>query len=227
MNHINHVAIIMDGNGRWGIKKKNNRNFGHRKGLNSIKNIVKHSIKKKIKFLTLFAFSTENWKRPIKEIDFLFSLLDTFLTKNLYKMHKDNIRIFFIGSKKKIKNNIIKKMLAAEKLTKFNTKLCLNIALNYGSKQEIVNAVRLIKKKKLRININNIDKNLYTKNIPNPDILIRTGDTHRLSNFMLWQLDYAEVFFEKKLWPDFDSKDYNNILTNYQKIKRTFGGINE
>jgi undecaprenyl diphosphate synthase len=227
MNHINHVAIIMDGNGRWGIKKKNNRNFGHRKGLNSIKNIVKHSIKKKIKFLTLFAFSTENWKRPIKEIDFLFSLLDTFLTKNLYKMHKDNIRIFFIGSKKKIKNNIIKKMLAAEKLTKFNTKLCLNIALNYGSKQEIVNAVRLIKKKKLRININNIDKNLYTKNIPNPDILIRTGDTHRLSNFMLWQLDYAEIFFEKKLWPDFDSKDYNNILTNYQKIKRTFGGINE
>ena len=217
----------MDGNGRWGIKKKNNRNFGHRKGLNSIKNIVKHSIKKKIKFLTLFAFSTENWKRPIKEIDFLFSLLDTFLTKNLYKMHKDNIRIFFIGSKKKIKNNIIKKMLAAEKLTKFNTKLCLNIALNYGSKQEIVNAVRLIKKKKLRININNIDKNLYTKNIPNPDILIRTGDTHRLSNFMLWQLDYAEIFFEKKLWPDFDSKDYNNILTNYQKIKRTFGGINE
>jgi undecaprenyl diphosphate synthase len=227
MNHINHVAIIMDGNGRWGIKKKNNRNFGHRKGLNSIKNIVKHSIKKKIKFLTLFAFSTENWKRPIKEIDFLFSLLDTFLTKNLYKMHKDNIRIFFIGSKKKIKNNIIKKMLAAEKLTKFNTKLCLNIALNYGSKQEIVNAVRLIKKKKLRINMNNIDKNLYTKNIPNPDILIRTGDTHRLSNFMLWQLDYAEIFFEKKLWPDFDSKDYNNILTNYQKIKRTFGGINE
>jgi len=224
MNPLNHVAIIMDGNGRWGLKNKNSRNLGHKEGVKTIENIVSTTIKNKIKFLTLFIFSTENWKRPKKEVSYLFLLLENFLIKKINYLNKNKIKIFFFGEKlsnKKI-NNIIKK---SELKTKFNNTLQLNIALNYGSKHEIINSVKKLIKQKKNINENNISKNLYTKSIPDPDILIRTGNTKRLSNFLLWQISYTEIFFEKKLWPDFDKDDYIKIIKKYKNIKRNFGSI--
>ena len=227
MKPVNHVAIIMDGNGRWGIKNKNNRNLGHKQGLVTLEKIVKKTIKSDIKFLTLFTFSTENWKRPKKEIIYLFSLLNTFLSKKIDEFHNQNIKIKFIGTLKKLNNSLINKILYAEKLTKFNKGLQINVALNYGSKDEIINSIKILKKKKLFFSIKNIENNLYTKNIPDPEILIRTGNTKRLSNFLLWQLSYTEIFFEKKLWPDFNEKDFDRILRSYQNITRNFGAINE
>ncbi len=224
MNPIKHVAIIMDGNGRWGIKKRKSRNFGHKQGLKTVEKIIIESLKKNIKFLTLFAFSTENWKRPKSEIRFLFSLLENFLIKKIKEFHKQKIRLSVIGKKnfsKKL-NNLLNK---SEKLTSKNNKLQINLALNYGSKSEIVNTFNILKKKGLKISEKTISKNLYTANIPDPDILIRTGNTNRLSNFLLWQLAYSEIFFEKKLWPDFNKKDYNRIINKYKKIKRNFGNI--
>ena len=224
MNPIKHVAIIMDGNGRWGINKKKTRNFGHKQGLKTVEKIIIESLKKNIKFLTLFAFSTENWKRPKSEIRFLFSLLENFLIKKINDFHKQKIKLSVIGKKnfsKKL-NNLLNK---SEKLTSKNNKLQINLALNYGSKSEIVNAFNIIKKKRLKISEKTINKCLYTSNIPDPDILIRTGNTNRLSNFLLWQLAYSEIFFEKKLWPDFNKKDYNRIINSYKKIKRNFGNI--
>tara|TARA_Y100000816_G_scaffold242362_1_gene189501 strand:- start:52 stop:726 length:675 start_codon:yes stop_codon:yes gene_type:complete len=224
MNPITHVAIIMDGNGRWGIKKKKSRNFGHEQGLKTVEKIIVESLKKNIKFLTLFAFSTENWKRPKSEIKFLFSLLENFLIKKIKEFHKQKIKLSIIGKKnfsKKL-NNLLNR---SEKLTAKNNKLHINLALNYGSKSEIVNTFNIIKKKGLKISEKTISRNLYTANIPDPDILIRTGNTNRLSNFLLWQLAYSEIFFEKKLWPDFNKKDYNKIIDNYKKIKRNFGNI--
>ena len=227
MKPVNHVAIIMDGNGRWGIKNKNNRNLGHKQGLVTLEKIVKKTIKSDIKYLTLFTFSTENWKRPKKEIIYLFSLLNTFLSKKIDEFHNQNIKIKFIGTLKKLNNSLINKILYAEKLTKSNKGLQINVALNYGSKDEIINSIKLLKKKKLIISIKNIENNLYTKNIPDPEILIRTGNTKRLSNFLLWQLSYTEIFFEKKLWPDFNEKDFDRILRSYQNITRNFGAVNE
>ena len=224
MNPIKHVAIIMDGNGRWGIKKKKSRNFGHKHGLKTVEKIIIESLKKNIKFLTLFAFSTENWKRPKSEIRFLFSLLENFLIKKIKEFHKQNIKLSILG-KKNFSKKLNKLLNNSEKLTKKNNKLQINLALNYGSKSEIVNTFNLIKKKGLKINEKAISKNLYTANIPDPDILIRTGNTNRLSNFLLWQLAYSEIFFEKKLWPDFTKKDYNRIINSYKKIKRNFGNI--
>ena len=224
MNPITHVAIIMDGNGRWGLKKKRSRNFGHKQGLKTVEKIILESLKKNIKFLTLFAFSTENWKRPKSEIRFLFSLLENFLVKKIQDFHKKKIKLSVIGKKnfsKKL-NNLLNK---SEKLTAKNNKLQINLALNYGSKSEIVNTFNIIKKKGLKISEKTISRNLYTANIPDPDILIRTGNTNRLSNFLLWQLAYSEIFFEKKLWPDFNKKDYNKIIDNFRKIKRNFGNI--
>ena len=224
MNPITHVAIIMDGNGRWGLKKKRSRNFGHKQGLKTVEKIILESLKKNIKFLTLFAFSTENWKRPKSEIRFLFSLLENFLNKKIKDFHKKKIKLSVIGKKnfsKKL-NNLLNK---SEKLTAKNNKLQINLALNYGSKSEIVNTFNIIKKKGLKISEKTISRNLYTANIPDPDILIRTGNTNRLSNFLLWQLAYSEIFFEKKLWPDFNKKDYNKIIDNFRKIKRNFGNI--
>ena len=224
MNPIKHVAIIMDGNGRWGIKKRKSRNFGHKQGLKSVEKIIKETLKKKIRFLTLYAFSTENWKRPKNEINYLFSLLDSFLSNKIKELHSQKIRFVVLGKKKfnKTLNNLLN---YSEKLTSNNKKLQINLALNYGSKSEIINAINNLKKKKLQINESNISKSLYTKNIPDPDILIRTGDRKRLSNFLLWQLAYSEIFFEKKLWPDFNEKDYNNILNKFKKTKRNFGKI--
>jgi undecaprenyl diphosphate synthase len=224
MNPLNHVAIIMDGNGRWGLKNKNSRNAGHKQGLNTVEKIIETTIKHKIRFLTLYAFSTENWKRPKKEIKYLFNLLETFLIKRIEEFNKQNIKLKIIG----VKNFSLKlnKLLnLSEKKTSKNKKLQINLALNYGSKFELINAFKILNKKKDKINEKNLTKYLQTKNIPDPDILIRTGNTKRLSNFLLWQLAYSEIFFEKKLWPDFSEKDYNKIIKNYKKIKRNFGNI--
>ena len=224
MNPLNHVAIIMDGNGRWGLKRNKSRNFGHKEGLKSIEDIINISIQKKIKFLTLFVFSTDNWNRPKKEINYLFDLLTNFLRKKINQLNKKNIKLKFIGKKNFTQkmNNILKK---SEKITEKNTDLQINLALNYSGKSEIVTTVKKIIAKKLLINETNIANNLFTKNIPDPEILIRTGNTHRLSNFLLWQLSYTEIFFEKKLWPDFNKNDFIKILNKYKKIKRNFGSI--
>ena len=224
MNPLNHVAIIMDGNGRWGLKHKSSRNAGHKAGLKTVEKIIKESIKNKIRFLTLYAFSTENWKRPKKEIDYLFKLLETFLTKKIQEIHKQNIKLKFIGNKnfsKKL-NNLLN---FSEKKTSKNSKLQINLALNYGSKFELINAFKYLQKNKDKINEKNFIKYLQTKDIPDPDLLIRTGNTKRLSNFLLWQLAYSEIFFEKKLWPDFNEKDYNKIIKKFRNIKRNFGNI--
>ena len=224
MNPIKHVAIIMDGNGRWGINKGKSRNFGHKEGLKTVEKIIKETLKKKIKYLTLYAFSTENWKRPKNEINYLFSLLSNFLSNKINELNEEKIKFYVIG-KKKFDKKLNRLLNYSEKLTSKNKRLQINLALNYGSKSEIIRAINFIKKKKLRINKKNVSKNLYTMNIPDPDILIRTGNTKRLSNFLLWQLAYSEIFFEKKLWPDFNEKDYYKIIKKYRKIKRNFGNI--
>ena len=225
MNPINHVAIIMDGNGRWGLKNKKSRNLGHKAGLSTVENIIKHTINNNIKFLTLYAFSTENWKRPQKEISFLFNLLQNFLKKKTNKLNKNGIKLKIIGDKSNFSNKLKKALINSEKITKNNKKLQINLALNYGAKNEILNAISLIKKKKIFFTENNINKNLYTNDSPNPDILIRTGNTKRLSNFLLWQIAYTEIFFEKKLWPEFSTQDYNRILEKFKQLKRNFGNI--
>ena len=224
MNSLQHVAIIMDGNGRWGLKYKKSRNAGHKAGLNTVEKIIKESIKQNIKFLTLYAFSTENWKRPKNEVNFLFNLLENFLINRIDDLHKQNIKLKIIGVKNfssKL-NNLLNQ---SEKKTSKNTKLQINLALNYGSKFELINAFKNLKKNNDKINERNLSKYLQTKNIPDPDILIRTGNTKRLSNFLLWQLAYTEIFFEKKLWPDFNEKDYNKITHKFKNIKRNFGKI--
>jgi undecaprenyl diphosphate synthase len=224
MNPLNHVAIIMDGNGRWGLKNKNSRNAGHRAGLNTVEKIIKETIKQKIKYLTLYVFSTENWKRPKNEIKFLFNLLENFLINKIEDLHKQNIKFKIIGDKN-FSTKLNKLLLSAEKKTLKNNKLQINLALNYGSKLEIINTFKKIVKKKIKIKEENIEKYLYTSGIPNPDLLIRTGNTKRLSNFLLWQLAYTEIFFEKKLWPEFSETDYARIIKKFKKIKRNFGNI--
>ena len=224
MNPIKHVAIIMDGNGRWGTNKGKSRNYGHKQGLKTVEKIIKESVKNKIKYLTLYAFSTENWKRPKNEINYLFSLLDNFLSNKIKELHQEKIKFFVIG-KKRFNKKLNKLLNYSEKLTYKNKRLQINLALNYGSKSEIIDAINFIKKKNLKINEKNVSENLYTKNIPDPDILIRTGNRKRLSNFLLWQLAYSEIFFEKKLWPDFNERDYNKIIKKFRNIKRNFGNI--
>jgi len=225
MNPIKHVAIIMDGNGRWGIKHKNSRNAGHREGLNTVESIINECLKINIKYLTLYTFSTENWKRPKKEINFLFNLLENFLTNKIDNLLKKNIKLKFIGDINKLPIRLRKIIKNSELKTSKNSSLQVNVALNYGSKSELINSIKNIRKKKIKINEKNIDNNLFTKNIIDPDILIRTGNTQRLSNFMLWQLAYTEIFFEKKLWPDFKSNDFKKILNKFKSIKRNFGSI--
>ena len=225
MNPIQHIAIIMDGNGRWGLKHKNSRNSGHRAGLDTIENIIQESIQQKIDYLTLYAFSTENWKRPLKEVIFLFNLLENFLLKKIDKLNKNGVRLKIIGNKKKFSKKLQKLLIECEKKTLKNYKLQINLALNYGSKDEILNAIKKVNKKKQKITKKNIEEGFYTKNIPDPDILIRTGNTRRLSNFLLWQVAYTELFFEKKLWPDFNKKDFIKILNNFRSLKRNFGAI--
>ena len=226
MNELNHVAIIMDGNGRWGLKKKGSRNYGHLKGLNTVETVIKSSINQKIPYLTLYTFSTENWKRPVNEINFLFDLIRKHIKKNLKKIIKQGIKINIIGKRKKLPSDIAQSLKLIEKKTKKNEAITINLALNYGSKEEIVDACRkAVHGKNKKIDIKNIQKQLYTKSIPDPDILIRTGGTRRLSNFLLWQLAYTEIFFIDKLWPDFNKNDYNKIISKFYKIKRNFGKI--
>jgi undecaprenyl diphosphate synthase len=214
----------MDGNGRWGLRNKNSRNAGHKQGLDTVEKIIKESAKQKIKYLTLFAFSTENWKRPKKEITYLLNLLENFLINKIEDLNKQNIKLKIIGVK-----NFSKKLnsllILSEKKTFKNTRIQINLALNYGSKFELLNAFKKLKKNNERISEKNLKKYLQTQNIPDPEILIRTGNTKRLSNFLLWQLAYTEIFFEKKLWPDFNKKDFVKIIKNYKKIKRNFGNI--
>ena len=203
MNPIKHVAIIMDGNGRWGIKNKGSRNLGHKAGVNTIEKIIEQTIDYKIKYLTLYTFSTENWKRPQKEIFFLFNLLEVFLQKRLDTLIKNGIKLKIIGNKERFSKKLQNIITNAEKKTLSNNVLQINLALNYGAKDEILQSVKKLNKASKRITEKNIDNNLFTKGLPNPDLLIRTGNTNRLSNFLLWQVAYTEIFFEKKLWPDF------------------------
>ena len=224
MNPLKHVAIIMDGNGRWGLKYKNSRNSGHKAGLKTVEKIIKETLKNKIQFLTLYAFSTENWKRPKKEINYLFTLLENFLINRIEDLDKQDIKLKIIGIKS-FSKKLNKLLNVAEKKTSKNKKLQINLALNYGSKFELINALKNLKKSKEKITEKNLTKFLLTKNIPDPDLLIRTGNTKRLSNFLLWQLAYSEIFFEKKLWPDFKEKDYNKIIKKFKNIKRNFGKI--
>ena len=223
MNKLNHVAFIMDGNGRWGKKKNRNRNAGHYEGVKTVKKIVEASIKFKIPIVTFYVFSTENWKRPKTEINFLFNLVSSYFKSELENVVKNGIKINIIGELNKLPNKLKLILKETVRKTKKNKKILVNLALNYGSKKEIINKVKKIKLKK--ITENNIKNNLYTKNIPDPDILVRTGGKKRLSNFMLWQLAYSELFFLNKLWPDFTSKDLKKILKNFYKTKRNFGGI--
>ena len=224
MNPLKHVAIIMDGNGRWGLKNKNSRNAGHRAGLNTVEKIIKETIKNNIKFLTLYAFSTENWKRPKKEINFLFNLLESFLKEKIEDLNKQKIKLKIVG-KKNFSAKLNSLLNLSERKTSKNKRLQINLALNYGSKAELIYAFKELAKNKELINEKNIKKYLQTRDVPDPDILIRTGNTKRLSNFLLWQIAYSEIFFEKKLWPDFNEKDYYKIIKKYKSIKRNFGNI--
>ncbi len=225
MNFPEHVAIIMDGNGRWGIKKKKSRNYGHSQGVKTVEKIIEEATSHNIKFLTLYTFSTENWKRPKKEIAFLIYLLEKYIDQQLDKFIKKNIKLKIIGSLNKFPNSLKTKLLKAEKLTKNKDKIQINIALNYGSKEEIIQSVKNLIKSSININEKNITKNLYTKNIPDPEILIRTGNRFRLSNFLLWQASYSEIFFVKKLWPDFTKNDFKKIILKFKRMRRNFGGL--
>jgi len=222
-----HVAIIMDGNGRYGIKKFNNRNKGHYKGLINTFKIIKYCIKIKISFLTLYTFSIENWLRPKKEIDNLFKLFRYFYVKKFSLLNKQNVIIKFIGSRNNLPKDVKKIIKVVEKKTKNNKGMRICFALNYGSRQEIIKAINKKYLIKSKIDEKLFSNLLYTKKIPDPDLLIRTGGYQRLSNFLLWQLSYSELFFLKKTWPEFKTKDLDNILKQYYLIRRNFGGISE
>jgi undecaprenyl diphosphate synthase len=225
MSVANHVAIIMDGNGRWALQKGKSRNYGHQCGLKVIEKIVDYSIKKKISYLTLFTFSSENWKRPKKEVNFLFKLLENYFKKNLYKVIRNGVKLKIIGDKSKLASNLRKIIKLVENKTRKNKKILVQLALNYGSKQEIINSMKIVNKNKQKITIKNFEKNLYTFDFPDPEILIRTGGQRRISNFLLWQIAYTEIFFIKKMWPDFNNNDFQKILNKFKKIKRNFGNI--
>ena len=222
MNQLNHVAFIMDGNGRWGKKRNKGRNFGHLIGVKIVKKIVETSIRFKIPIVTFYVFSTENWKRPKSEINFLFKLIINYFKNELTNVVSNGIKINIIGKINSLPRKIKSSLKTAIKLTQKNKKIIVNLAINYGSKDEIINALKKTKKK---INIKNFEKNLYTKNLPNPDILVRTGGRKRLSNFMLWKLAYTEIYFLDKLWPDFNDRDFKRIIEDFKKIKRNFGSI--
>ena len=227
MKSPKHIAIIMDGNGRWGLKKKNSRNYGHKKGLEVVEKVINAAIEKKIEYLTLFVFSTENWKRPLREINYLFKLLSNYIDQEIDNLIKKKIKIKILGNIDPFPNYLKSKIIKVQKLTKSNNTIQINMALNYGSRQEIINAIKKLKKNNLPINEKNITNNLYTKNIPDPEILIRTGNTKRISNFLIWQSIYSEIFFIKKMWPEFTKKDFNEIINKFIKINRNFGGLSD
>ena len=224
MNKLNHVAFIMDGNGRWGQKRNKGRNLGHLNGVKTVKKIVESSINLKIPILTFYVFSTENWRRPKAEINFLFKLIVSYFKEEINNVISNGIKINIIGKVKNLPMVIKSSLRKSTELTKKNKKIIVNLAINYGSKDELIDAFNKLKKRN-KIDINTLEKNLYTKNLPNPDILIRTGGHRRLSNFMLWQLAYTEIYFLDKLWPDFNNKDFIKIIKNFKKVKRNFGSI--
>ena len=229
-----HIAVIMDGNGRWAKNKLLPRLIGHNKGLDSVKKIIEFSIKYKIKALTLYAFSTENWKRPIKEVEGLLKLFSQSISKESKKIHSNNIRLKFIGDVSILSKKLQEKIKKIENETSRNTSLILNIALNYGGRLDIVNSVNTFYKTKtktktktkiIKITEKNITNGLYTKGQPDVDLLIRTGGEQRISNFLLWQIAYAELYFSKKLWPDFNEKVFVDALYFFQNTERKFGSI--
>ena len=225
MNKLNHVAFIMDGNGRWGKKQKRSRNYGHLKGVQTVQKIVEASLRFKIPIITFYVFSTENWKRPKKEINYLFNLINLYFKKELHNVIKNKIKINIIGKEKSLPKKIRSTLYKTVEKTKKNKKLVINLALNYGSKMEIIASLAKIIKKKLKISEKNINENLYTAGAIDPDILIRTGGQKRLSNFMLWQIAYSEIYFLDKLWPDFNAQDLKKIINNYKNTKRNYGAI--
>ncbi len=222
MNKLTHIAFIMDGNGRWGKKKGKSRNFGHFRGVETVKKIVKSAIKLNIPIVTFYVFSSENWKRPKNEKSYLFKLIKNYFNREIENIINQGIKINILGEIKKFSSDLKFTLEKTTKLTKKNKKIIVNLALNYGSKIEIF---QTLKKTKKKLTIKNFEKNLYTKGMPNPDILIRTGGHQRLSNFLLWQLAYTELFFLKKLWPDFNTKDLSAIIKKFKKIQRNYGNI--
>jgi len=224
MNTLNHVAFIMDGNGRWGKKRNKGRNLGHLNGVKTVKKIVEASIKFKIPIVTFYVFSTENWKRPKSEVNFLFNLIINYFKKELSNVISNGIKINIIGKSNLLPEKIRKILKKVVSQTSRNNKIIVNLAINYGSKNEIINAIKKIKSK-MNINEKSLEKYLYTKNLPDPDILIRTGGRKRLSNFMLWQLAYSEIYFLNKLWPEFNTNDLCKIINDFKTLKRNFGSI--
>tara|TARA_B110000971_G_scaffold168634_2_gene173050 strand:- start:6820 stop:7494 length:675 start_codon:yes stop_codon:yes gene_type:complete len=224
MNTLNHIAFIMDGNGRWGLKKKKTRNYGHLEGVKTVQKIVEASIHLKVPIISFYVFSSENWNRPKSEINYLFNLIDLFFKKEINNIIKNNIRINILGRQNNLPKKLKKTIIAVTKRTKINKKLIINLAINYGSKNEIIDSIKKLKNKSKKINEENINRNLYL-DLPNPDILVRTGGQKRLSNFMLWQLSYSEMFFLDKLWPDFTKNDLKKIIKKYHNINRNFGAI--
>ena len=222
MNTLNHVAFIMDGNGRWGEKKAKNRNYGHKQGVETVKKIVKASIKFNIPIVTFYVFSSENWRRPKKEVNFLLNLIKIYFLKEINNITKQGIKLNIFGELKSLAPDVRSVLDKSIKYTKNNKKIIVNLAINYGSKNEILNAFKKIKKK---LSLKKFEECLYTKNLPHPDILIRTGGYNRLSNFMLWQLAYTEIFFLKKFWPEFTSSDFLKIINKFKKIKRNYGSL--
>ena len=229
----NHIAIIMDGNGRWAKHRNKPRIFGHKRGVDRVREIVKFCRNSSyINFLTLYTFSSENWMRPKLEISALMKLIKTTIIEQIDDLVSNGIQIRIIGDIESLPKSVYEKLVEAMELTKNNDKLVVNLAINYGSRNEIINAIKIISKKvkNNEILIDDISEdlfndNLYTSFSPYPDLLIRTGGESRLSNFLLWQLAYSEIFFEKKLWPAFNEKDYKKIIKKFKSIKRNFGKI--
>ena len=224
MNQHNHIAFIMDGNGRWGLKKKNSRNYGHLAGVKVVQKILEASILFKIPIISFYVFSSENWKRPETEINYLFNLINIYFTKEINNIIKNKIKIIITGRLKSLPTKIRKVLKIVTNRTKKNNKIVVNLAINYGSKNEIIDAFKKINYNSQKITEETINKNLYS-NLAYPDILVRTGGQKRLSNFLLWQISYTEIFFLDKLWPDFKKSDLKKIISKYHKIKRNFGGI--
>jgi undecaprenyl diphosphate synthase len=226
-----HLAIIMDGNGRWAERRGLPRSVGHREGAKTVRRVITNCLDFNIPILTIFAFSTENWKRPRKEITYLIKLFERVLSREKENLVKNNVKINFIGRLDNLPNSLTEKMKELHESTKKNNKLILNIAINYSGRTEIIDALKSIllkiDNKKLsieEINENTIRDNLYTRNLPDPDLLIRTAGEMRISNFMLWQIAYTELWVTPVFWPDFDENNLVEAIINFQKRVRKYGG---
>ena len=227
-----HVAIIMDGNGRWAQKRAMPRFVGHRQGLAALKRIVRYASERGIETLTVYAFSTENWQRPQEEVNYLVNLIHETFSKEIGELHREGVRIVLVGDRSTLSSDILRVWDRAERITAANQGMTLNIAFNYGGRTEIVNAVKNIVTKALAgsisiddINAELISEELYTSHSPDPDLLIRTGGEQRLSNFLLWQSAYTEIYVTTTLWPDFDEKDFDKALDSYSQRERRFGKV--